>query len=221
MANDSSESESGVELHRAPSQAAVERVTKVIESRTTSRRSFLVRAVGLSAAIAAAPIKFLLYPSNAFAVTPTSCGSGTTCHDSDYHTFCCTLSGGSNNCPSGTNLGGWWYANVGSGYCSQGPIRYYLDCLSTTCSCTCANNLCSNRKECCHGGYSSNCNQGRFSGNVFCRIVRCVNPCNISWPNGWTCSCSGGPLQATCCHKSGAANCTFDAPTCAACGGTP
>lgn len=199
------------------SQRAVERLARAFESGATRKR-FLARAVATAGVFAAGPIRFLLYPAAARAATPGSCPAGTMCHDSAYTTFCCTLSGGSNDCPSGTAVGGWWYANVGSGYCSNGTLRYYVDCLSSNCSCTCANNSCGNRHQCCNGGYTSNCN-GPNSGNVYCRVVRCVNPCNITWPGGITCSCSGSSDQNTCCHSSGSPNCNFAAPTCAACGG--
>jgi len=203
----------------ARAQNTVERFARTLEP-GTNRRSFLVRAVTFTAVFAAAPIKFILYPEAARAhAGPMGCTSGL-CHDSGYTTFCCTLSGGTNNCPSGTQVAGWWYANVGPGYCSQGNLRYYVDCYKSSCSCTCANGSCGNRRQCCNTGYTANCS-GPNSGKVFCRIVRCVNPCNIAWPGGITCSCSGDPDQNTCCHSSGAANCNFAAPSCSACGGTP
>ena len=202
---------------KSTSEAVVERAGRALS--THSRRGFLVRGIGVASAFAIAPIRFLLYPQAAGAATPGSCPSGTLCHDSGYTTFCCTLTGGSNNCPSGTAVAGWWYANVGSGYCSQSNLRYYVDCYSSSCSCTCANNSCGNRHQCCNGGYTNNCS-GPNSGNVYCRIVRCARPCDILWPGGITCLCNTVNVdQNTCCHKSGAAACTFNAPTCAACGG--
>jgi hypothetical protein len=206
------------EPKRPLSERAVDRTGGVLASH--SRRGFLVRTIGLASAFAAGPVRFLLYPEAARAASPSTCAAGTTCHDSGYSTFCCTINGGSNDCPSGTSVAGWWYATVGPGYCSQGNLRYYIDCYSSSCTCTCANDSCGNRRQCCQGGYTNNCS-GPDSGNVYCRIVRCARPCDITWPGGITCLCNTVNIdQNTCCHSSGASACTFAAPTCAACGGS-
>ncbi len=168
-----------------------------------TRRGFLLRATAVGAAIAAAPVRFLLEPADALAAPcpqPGGCGSGL-CTDG-YSAFCCTLTG-SNNCPPGTSPGGWWYACVPTNYCSSGT-RYYLDCIGdcpSDCSgCQCVNNSCGNRRVCCNHGYT-NCG-GSSSAYLRCRIVRCVNPANL----GWGCSSVGVKSAVTCSHGGACTN---------------
>ena len=180
-------------------QRASEAVSKALAGAGTTRRTFLVRVAAFGSALTVAPLRYLLHPQSAYAVNcpqPDGCTSGS-CTDG-YSSFCCTLTG-SNNCPSGTSPGGWWYACIPTNYCSSGR-RYYLDCIGncpSDCSgCTCYNNSCGNRRVCCNHGYT-NCG-GSASARLRCRIVRCVNPCNLFAG----CSCSGGSDQATCRHGS-------------------
>jgi hypothetical protein len=176
-------------------ERASEAVGNALAGEGSTRRSFLIRMTVFGSALAVAPIRYLLRPGVAWAANcpqPGGCTSGA-CTDG-YSTFCCTLTG-SNNCPSGTHPGGWWYACIGSSYCANNR-RYYIDCMGncpTDCSqCHCANGSCGNRRVCCNNGYTQ-CG-GSSTARLRCRIVRCVNPCTI-WSS---CSCSGGTDQRTC-----------------------
>jgi hypothetical protein len=182
------------------SRRASETVGNALANTSTSRRSFLVRAAVFGSALASAPIRFLLEPGDALArVTncpaPGGCGSGL-CTDG-YSAFCCTLPNGTNNCPSGTHVAGWWHACVPTNYCGSGT-RYYLDCIGncpTDCSqCHCAYGSCSNRRVCCNHGYR-NCG-GSSTAYLRCRIVRCVNPCNLFS----SCSCTSAEKDRVTCH---------------------
>jgi hypothetical protein len=191
-------------------QRASEVVASVLAGPSSNRRKFLLRVAAVGSAFAAAPVRYLLEPDTAYGVNcpaPGGCSSGG-CTDG-YSTFCCTLTG-NNSCPSGTRPGGWWYACIQTRYCSSGR-RYYLDCIGNcprNCSgCRCANGSCGNRRVCCNHGYT-NCG-GAAAARLRCRIVRCVNPCNLFA----SCSCSGGRDQATCRHDAGC----FNAPNSCSC----
>jgi hypothetical protein len=185
------------------SKRATDEAAYVLAGDGSTRRNFLIRIALFGTALAAAPVRFLLEPGNAFAVNcpqPQGCGSGA-CTDG-FSAFCCTIDGHSNNCPGGTSPGGWWHACVPTNYCSSGT-RYYIDCVGncgTTCAnCHCANWSCGNRRVCCNHGYT-NCG-GSGSAYLRCRIVRCVNPCNLFGG----CSCTSAEKDArTCSHGSGA-----------------
>ena len=140
------------------SQRASEVVANALAGPGSNRRRFLLRVAAAGSAFAVAPVRYLTQPESAYAVNcpaPGGCTSGA-CTDG-YSTFCCTLTG-SNNCPTGTRPGGWWYACIQTTYCSSGR-RYYLDCIGncpTNCSaCTCANGSCGNRRRCCNHGYTN------------------------------------------------------------------
>jgi hypothetical protein len=184
-------------------QRASEAVANALAGAGSTRRSFLVRVAVVGSALAVAPLRYLLRPESAYAVNcpaPGGCTSGA-CTDG-YSTFCCTLTG-SNQCPTNTHPGGWWYACIPTSYCSSGR-RYYLDCIGncpTDCSaCRCANGSCGNRRVCCNHGYT-NCG-GSSTARLRCRIVRCVNPCNLFA----SCSCSGSRDQNTCRHGASCIN---------------
>jgi len=180
------------------SQRTSEGVSQALAGDGSSRRTFLIRVATVGSAMAVAPLRFLIEPSSALAVNcpaPGGCTSGL-CYTSGYSAFCCTLTG-SNNCPTNTQPGGWWYACVPTSYCSSGT-RYYLDCVGncpTDCSgCKCANNSCGNRRVCCNHGYT-NCG-GPSTARLRCRIVRCVNPSTL-----WSyCSSVGSKDKFTCSH---------------------
>lgn len=144
--------------------------------RTTSRRGFLVRASVVGAALVVSPLRFLLRPGSAFAYATscTSCGSGL-CKTSNNSAFCCSLTNGTNDCPANTDPCGWWRCCIPTSYCSSG-YKYFIDC----CGCAsgegrCAHDACGYRKICCYPQSWSNCTP-THTGNIRCRIVRCVNP---------------------------------------------
>src|SRR5438132_123002 len=107
----------------AVSLRLMERVSRVVESRS-SRRGFLVRSALTGTALVAAPTVYVLRPTTAYAAicscSGSACDCGSLCCDG-YTEFCCTLIG-VNACPSGTALGGWWTAG-GSSLCGGGA-RY-------------------------------------------------------------------------------------------------
>lgn len=110
----------------------------------TSRRGFLFKSALVGSAFVVSPLRYLLRPGSAWSrATCINCpqileagvgsiGSGPTCCDSTapccdgYTTFCCTINGGSNSCPSGTIIGGWWKCDQSNPFCAGS--RYYIDC---------------------------------------------------------------------------------------------
>jgi hypothetical protein len=191
-----------------PQRASQAVSTKLASGRGRTRRGFLLRVAAAGSAFAASPIGYLVYPDTARATNcpaPGGCSSGA-CTDG-YSAFCCGLAGGSNNCPSGTRPGGWWWANIPTSYCANGK-RYYIDCIGNCpldcSSCRCRDNSCSNRRTCCNHGYT-NCG-GPPAARLRCRIVRCMNPCNLF--SG--CSCQAPLDQGTCSHS---ASCSHTAPS--------
>ena len=175
----------------------VHRTTEILE-RTVSRRSFLTRVATVGSALVAAPLTYALKPTSAFAAV-CSC-SGSTCSCSalccdGYTEFCCTIYG-SNTCPPGTQVAGWWKAD-GSGFCDVDGVpkpRYYLDCnascngcgcgssglCSPSCSdgtCQCALGSCNNRKTNCTLFRYGQCgNHIECLGPIVCRVVTCTAP---------------------------------------------
>jgi hypothetical protein len=170
--------------------------------RTVSRRSFLVRMTVVGSALTIAPLRYLLRPGNAWANNSncTTCTMGE-CLTSPNSTFCCSLSGGSNACPSGTDACGWWQCCVPTLYCSSGT-RYFVDCCDPNCgSPHCANGHCDSRVTCCFPAEWKNCNT--MHGTIKCRVVLCVPP-GVA---GYGCDPPPGPTQATCCQGSTALPC--------------
>jgi len=182
---------------------ATDSLASTLAGSGSTRRRFLVRVAAVGSALAVAPIRFLLEPGDALAAQcgqPDGCQSGL-CTDG-YSAFCCTLTG-SNSCPVNTHPAGWWHACVPTNYCASGT-RYYIDCIGncpTNCSgCTCASNSCGNRRVCCNQGYT-NCG-GSPTARLRCRIVRCVNPCNLFAG----CSCTTSEKDRVTCHH-GSSSC--------------
>lgn len=155
--------------------------------RRVDRRGLLRRGAMAGTALAVAPTDWVLRPMSAYAAV---CGAGALCNDG-YTEFCCAIYG-SNRCPSGTLLAGWWKVD-GHEYCGGGP-RYYMDCnascggcgcggngvCSGSCSgtaCGCAFGDCNNRKAGCTAFRYGQCNQHvRCVGPIVCRVVTCTQP---------------------------------------------
>ncbi len=128
------------------------------------------------------------------------CSCGTACCDG-YTEFCCNITG-SNSCPSGTILGGWWKAD-GSGFCGDAP-RYYMDCnvlpgSESVCYCHCSGDDCNHRVECCSGFRYGQCHQEYASlGRIYCRVVSCTPP----WVLDPACTTTSATDQATASHTA-------------------
>ncbi len=187
-----------------------------------SRRGFLVRAAVVGSAISIGPLRYFVRRASAaeLVTTCSGCSSGSFCCDG-YTSFCCTINSGNNTtCPSGCIVGGFWYAYVGTNYCNSQPYpgrRWYIDCVSCCGTCQCYNNSCGNRETCCHYSNYGQCNG---PGTVKCRLVRCVDPCRDGESEFSSCSCDDSTVdQNTCCQ--GSSSCTWNYPTCSACGGQP
>lgn len=178
----------------------VERASTFLANRT-SRRGFIQRSAFVGSALAVAPLQYVLRPGTAYGAicncSGSSCDCGARCCDG-YTEFCCTITG-SNSCPPGTLMAGWWKAD-GSGFCDvngQSMPRYYMDCNAdcngcgcggggicsqscTACSCHCANGSCGNRKSCCTSFRYGQCNQHvQCVGQIVCRVVTCQPPWQI------------------------------------------
>lgn len=193
--------------------------------RRTGRRSFLLRAAGVGAAVAASPVGVLLDKARA---DHTSCTRCSDCSSSSgccggYTVFCCTLNG-SNSCPADTFMGGWWRCDYnGSSFCQGSGKRFYIDCHAdpnTNCShcngdnCHCGNNNCSDRRSCCTKFRYGQCNRnidppGAGDPNyeyisdrpIKCRMVKCSNPGSL-YPE----RCDSTPVfedPTTCSHEPG------------------
>jgi hypothetical protein len=184
--------------------------THLAESRT-SRRGALVRLAVFGSALTVGPIRYLLRPTTAWAVTTCSdCSSGAPCCDG-YTTFCCTINNGSNTCPSGTFRGGWWKCTHynGNQLCDAYGVRYYVDChrnpSEPDCTCKCANGACSNRHTCCTTFRYGQCNtQITARTEIVCRRVTCISPCTM-WPGDGTfgtCNCTFASDDDTCTHEA-------------------
>lgn len=175
----------------------VEKASAFLANRT-SRRGFIQRSAFVGSALAVAPLQYALRPGTAYGAicncSGSACDCGARCCDG-YTEFCCTITG-SNSCPPGTLMAGWWKAD-GSGFCDvngQSMPRYYMDCNAdcngcgcggsgicgqecTDCSCHCANGSCGNRKSCCTAFRYGQCNQHvQCVGQIVCRVVTCTPP---------------------------------------------
>jgi hypothetical protein len=185
---------------RAPTQARFD------SDGTFERRSFLLRVAVFGSALAAAPLRYVLYPGTALAavVGPWDCPTGD-CRDG-YTAFCCEInSGGANTCPTGTFPGGWWMCTDYSGrhLCSEQGVRYYVDCNALpghpfAGGCRCANDNCNERRVACNVFRYGQCNT-EIEGTtaVVCRMVTCENPSTISELH---CSASLAVDDAVCGH---------------------
>ncbi len=172
------------------------------------RRSFLLRLAVFGSALAAAPLRYVLYPGTALAavVGPWDCASGE-CLDG-YTGFCCEINqGGANTCPTGTFPGGWWMCTDYSGreLCSEQGVRYYVDCNALPGhpfpgGCRCANDNCNERRIACNVFRYGQCNtQIEGTTAVVCRVVTCENPSRISELH---CSAALAVDDAVCGHEA-------------------
>ena len=162
----------------------------VIERRT-SRRGLLARSALAGAALAVAPIRYLVRPETAWAVlTSADCSGDSLCSDG-YSAFCCEIEHGHNRCPAGTYVGGWWKCTDyrGGGLCAEEGVRYYLDCnrvpgVRFPGGCQCANGDCSHRVVDCNLFRYGQCNTDvTISTEVVCRLVICQNPATVAGLN--------------------------------------
>jgi hypothetical protein len=177
------------------SQVLAERTARALGGRTSSRRTFLRRVAIVGAALATAPLDFILRPVTAYAAV---CGPADQCNNG-YTVFCCTVNRGQNRCPPGMFVGGWWKA-ADSNYCcdaSGAPSdRYYIDChpvctcedsgggnfcspdcIACACRCNSSAGTCDQRRVCCNRFRYGQCHtEIEQSGPVACRVVSCVPP---------------------------------------------
>lgn len=157
-----------------PSQRLVERLAGGVRHPDRTRRSFLTRVAVTASALAVNPFDFVFKPGTAYA---SVCGDGTGC-SSGWTVFCCTVNNGSNTCPPGSFVAGWWKAD-GSSFCG-GASRYIIDCNATCptqCSCRCASGTCDDRRVCCNQFRYGQCNQQiTCYGPVVCRVATCTPP---------------------------------------------
>jgi hypothetical protein len=179
-----------------------------VDGELLERRSFLLRVAVFGSALAAAPLRYILYPGTALAavVRPWDCSSGN-CTDG-YTDFCCQINdGGANVCPESTFAGGWWMCTDYSGrkLCSEQGVRYYVDCnalpgVGFPGGCRCGNDSCSNRRVNCNIFRYGQCNtQIVGTTAVVCRMVVCENPSHISELH---CSASLAVDDAVCGHEA-------------------
>jgi hypothetical protein len=173
-----------------------DRLASVV-GRRLDRRGFLARAALGGTALAVTPVAYSLRPGDAYSAicrcNGVRCPCGSTCCDG-YTEFCCTVFG-SNRCPPGSIIAGWWKAD-GSPFCG-GAARYYMDCnagcgdcgcgpsglCSGGCSgtgCGCAFGDCGHRRTGCVQFRYGQCNQQvQCVGPITCRLVSCVPPWEI------------------------------------------
>jgi len=180
--------------------------TMSLLNRRVSRRRLLERSAIAGSALAVAPLRYVLRPLSALdVVTCSDCSGGDACCDG-WTAFCCTLTG-SNSCPSYTYMAGWWKCTnyTGTQMCSAQNVRYYIDCNRTPESscpdgCHCANDDCKHRGTCCNVFRYGQCNT-EVSGTteVVCRMITCVNPCDIFV----NCNCTYFEDNNTCSHEAG------------------
>ena len=170
------------------SQRVVDRVSGVLAGRSTSRRSFLTRTAVVGSALAVGPVDFLLKPGTAYGYVCGTCSDGWTA-------FCCTINNGSNSCPPGSFVAGWWKAD-NAAYCC-GSARYIIDCNATCptqCSCRCAGGTCDGRRTCCNQFRYGQCHQEiACYGPVVCRVATCTPP----WQYDPTCTTSSATDNRT------------------------
>ena len=165
-----------------------------------------MRFATAGSALTVAPVRYLMRPLSAMAVvTCADCSSRSACCDG-YTTFCCSINNGVNACPSYSYMAGWWKCTnyTGGGACSREGVRYYIDCNRTPTArcpggCRCAQDSCGNRRTCCNRFRYGQCNT-EITGvtEVVCRLVKCVNPCQL-YVN---CNCTYKQDNATCGHEA-------------------
>lgn len=186
--------------------AVVDRAARFL-SRRLNRRSFVTRSALAGSALAVAPKNYILRPGTAHAAICSCSGSSCDCNSlccDGYTDFCCALNG-TNACPPGTLLGGWWKVD-NSSFCTTGGAtgpRYYMDCNYTCGDCGCGSNGicsracagadcgchlgCDHRKLGCTGFRYGQCNQDiACLGPILCRVVTCTPPWAIDSTCGTT-----------------------------------
>lgn len=191
-------------MTRAP--RLLDMVSSLVERRT-SRRGFLVRTAVVGSAFAVAPLRFVLRPQTAMAaiVRPGDCAGGL-CADG-FTEFCCAINGGSNTCPPGAYIGGWWKCSDyrGRRLCGEQGVRYYLDCNRLPGgplpgSCHCANGDCRNRHTGCNLFRYGQCNTDIPElTEILCRVVICEHPSSVA---EFHCNSSYKEDNRTCTHES-------------------
>jgi hypothetical protein len=158
--------------------------------RRLSRRRALSRVAVAGAALAVAPVRYLVRPGTAWAViVPGDCASGL-CLDG-YTAFCCEIQHGQNACPNGTYVAGWWKCTSyqGSGLCAAEGVRYYVDCNRTPNAvfpggCQCAQGDCGRRRiDCNHFRYGQCNTHVAGTTEVVCRLMICQSPATVGWMN--------------------------------------
>jgi hypothetical protein len=167
------------------SDSATNKASKVLDKPSdildqTTRRSFLERVTLTATALAVGPVRFLIRPESAWAITCSNCPPSSSCCDQNS-AFCCSLTGVGNFCPGGSSECGYWQCGTNN--------LYYIDCCTSTgCTCHCGNQSCAYRKSCCNPRFYSNCTGGA-TGPVVCRVTRQRRPdfCDFQ------CSTSFGP----------------------------
>jgi hypothetical protein len=164
--------------------------------RRTSRRGFLSKVAKVGAVAAAGPIYSVLTAPNASAIDCLTCSVDPNGQCASFTTsiFCCSISGGSNVCPSNTRRSGWWRCNdTDPAICPSSVYRYYIDCNADPgqCACDCPNG-CAGHPSCKFDREYVNCNPDVNLGKIKCRIVRCTNPGSL-WPAH--CDTAGGTLS--------------------------
>lgn len=185
------------------SERAVARVSHLLAGRSLSRRRFLTKAAVVGSAMAVNPVGYILRPQAAYAQV-TDCGSASNCGDG-WTAFCATLSKGSNTCPPGSYVAGWWKVDSSS-FCPDAGgrpgTRYYIDCNrlpSASCSATCSKDPCDSRAVCRNNFRYGQCNQQiRGVTQVVCRVVSCAPP----WEYDSTCTTTVRTDNNTASHTS-------------------
>ena len=159
---------------RSLAERAVDAITDRLSRRPVSRRRFLQRATVAASALAVDPVRYVLRPQSAYA---TVCGESNTC-GGGWTAFCCTINDGANTCPPGSYVAGWWKIDASS-FCKGAP-RYIIDCNrvpSASCSCTCADGACDQRRVCCNVFRYGQCHlEVPGVTEVVCRVVTCTVP---------------------------------------------
>jgi hypothetical protein len=164
-------------LSSAP-DAVLRRLSRALGGATWSRRSFLVRTSLFGSALATEPRAFVLEPRSAYEAVcgpEADCGGG-------FTAFCCTIDHGTNLCPEGTFVGGWWKADR-SAFC-RGAARYYVDCNGNAgwpWHCHCPETAgCDRRHVACVQFRYGNCHleipERAYGSPVVCRVVTCTPP---------------------------------------------
>jgi uncharacterized protein with LGFP repeats len=171
------------------SQRVLARADKVLGGQ--DRRSFLTKMAVAGSALAVNPAQFIFKPGTAYAAVCGTCSDGWTA-------FCCTVNGGSNSCPPGSFVAGWWKAD-NAAYCC-GQARYIIDCNATcptSCNCHCSGASCDGRRVCCNQFRYGQCHQEiSCYGPVVCRVATCTPP----WQYDPSCTSTSATDNATVTH---------------------